>query len=301
MKTRIYIFILLYTASALSCFAQEEEGESSVNPKKVAFLTTRLKLTSEQAKAFWPVYEGFDKERKTVRQAIQQLRNNYSAVSSDEDVKNGLQEMATLRQKSVDVEKKYVDKFFKVIQPKQTVELYRAEIDWQDALIGAIQNQTNNGQAQDKILEKKADFLSGKMKLTSAQAKQFWVLYNDLETERKANRQALFQLRKNMGGATDDQVKGILKEILDIRQQGVDTEKKQMDKILKVVSPRQTAALYKGEIEFQRELVKEWRERQQQLKERTRPAETREKIQQNKEKIQDLREKRQNLQEKKKN
>ncbi len=280
---------------------EEEDSDNAINPKKIAFLTSRLKLNSEQAKAFWPVYEEFDKERKANRVAIQQVRNRYSPVSSDEEVKNGLQEIVSLRQKGVDIEKRYVEKFFKVISAKQTVELYRAEIDWQDSLFGSIQNNATDGQSQDKINEKKAEFLTGRMKLTSEQAKQFWVLYNSLENDRKANRQALQQLRKSLPNATDDQVKVAIKEMIDIRQKGVDNEKKQMDKIMKIVTPRQTAAMYKGEIDFQKELIREWRERRQQIKENQNPAEKREKLHPNREKIQENREKRQNVIEKRRN
>jgi Spy/CpxP family protein refolding chaperone len=294
MKNSIILILCLFVSGLV--FAQEEsveEGENSVSSTKVAFLSTKLKLTSEQAKTFWPLYEEFNKERRSNRQAMAQVQSRYTALSTDEEMKTGLQELTTLRQKGNEVEKKYLDKFYKVISPHQTAQLYKAELEWQNALLGGGLD-SNPGTAAEKIGMKKQEYLNSRLKLNAEQAKGFWATYNELSAERKANRQALRELRRQINPeSSDEEIKATLKNVLEVRQKEAETEKRYLDKFYKVITPRQTAVMLRAERDFQIELIRELRERRLQNQQEKKGEIQGKKADKREQRMEQLREKRQ--------
>ena len=93
--TIIGLFLLAATLSGLH--AQEGERER-LKSLKIAFITQRLDLTTEEAQNFWPVYNAFDARemeiRKKTRSIRKKIRENFDALS-DEDAKTLLNDLMT--------------------------------------------------------------------------------------------------------------------------------------------------------------------------------------------------------------
>lgn len=253
--------LLLSVASLTAAWAQDEddgEEKDKVQSAKVALITKRLNLTSEQAKPFWAVYDEFEKERKSNLKSLTQLRDRFQ-VASDDELKAGLKQMLEVRRKDVDIEKEYLNKFTKVISARQTAELYKTEFEFQKAIWDRVLK--GSGQNADALENAKVAFLNTKMKLTPEQSKQFWPVYNEMAKEKESNQQAMSQLRNAIKPtSSEEEIKGVLKQMADLRQKEVDITKRQMDRFLRVINNRQTAMFYKGEIDFRREIIREWRE-----------------------------------------
>jgi hypothetical protein len=253
--------LLLSVASLTAAWAQDEddgEEKDKVQSAKVALITKRLSLTSEQARPFWAVYDEFEKERRSNLKSLTQLRDRFQ-VASDDELKAGLKQMLEVRRKDVDIEKEYLNKFTKVISARQTAELYKTEFEFQKAIWDRVLK--GSGQSADALENAKVAFLNTKMKLTPEQSKQFWPVYNEMEKEKESNQQAMAQLRNAIKPtSSEDEIKTVLKQMADLRQKEVYITKRQMDRFLRVINNRQTAMFYKGEIDFRREIIREWRE-----------------------------------------
>ena len=114
------------------------------------FIKNRLNLTPDQEKSFWPVYYKYDARKREIRQQTRKMRRRRNLLTaSDEQLIQKLRNQMKLKQQEVDLEKEYLDKFLKVINPRQVTELYRAEEEFIRRLIRQIRKQRlkrkNNG------------------------------------------------------------------------------------------------------------------------------------------------------------
>ncbi len=129
MKNQVKIALLVF---AISFGAVAQKGDGGVNEKieaaRIGMITNRLDLNPEQAISFWPVYNEFENKKKIVKNELRKhLSESRSLASTDDKIKTELNEMMTLRQKEVDLDKDYMTKFLKVLNPRQVSELYRTE------------------------------------------------------------------------------------------------------------------------------------------------------------------------------
>jgi hypothetical protein len=118
-------------------FAQNRaEGIERIKTLKIGFITEKLKLTSEQATTFWPVYNEFDSQRMELRKETRKNIQN----SSSEPTKR-LDALDALRKKEHKLEDEYASKFRKVLSPEQAVNLYKVEEEFRKMLINQIQER----------------------------------------------------------------------------------------------------------------------------------------------------------------
>jgi len=66
MKIKLYV-VLLVLASSLTFAQGNQEKREKVKALKVAFLTEKLALTSEEAQKFWPIYNAFEEKQFEIR------------------------------------------------------------------------------------------------------------------------------------------------------------------------------------------------------------------------------------------
>jgi Spy/CpxP family protein refolding chaperone len=116
----------------------------------VAFISTKLNLSTTQAQQFWPLFNEFETARKRIRKQIRQLRiDNLLLGGSEEELKTDIRKLFALRQEELDLEKTYAEKFLKVLTPKQLVEYYRLEKEFTKVLLRRLKGR-NNAEAGEK-------------------------------------------------------------------------------------------------------------------------------------------------------
>ena len=76
MKTKILFAIAATLALAAgTAMAQDDKArndwQEKMKAQKIAYLTDRMDLTSEEATLFWPVYNRAEKEKNTVKYTIE--------------------------------------------------------------------------------------------------------------------------------------------------------------------------------------------------------------------------------------
>jgi Skp family chaperone for outer membrane proteins len=105
-----YIFTLLLFLGSfqLKTQAQQRDGER-LEALKVAYLTKKLNLTTEEAQKFWPVYNEYMAELKKVRQ----------------DSRGG--DELKREEKLLDVRKKYQGSFSKALSGERANQFFKAE------------------------------------------------------------------------------------------------------------------------------------------------------------------------------
>ena len=120
--------ILIAFASLQNAIAQPEDRSEKIEAAKIAFITKELELTTEEAQKFWPVYNEREAEQKKIRQEMRDLKKDKKMEElSDDEAMKIMDAMLNLRQKEVDIDKKYHSEFLKVLPVKKVAKLYQAE------------------------------------------------------------------------------------------------------------------------------------------------------------------------------
>ncbi len=104
-----------------------------IKAQRTAYLTTKLGLTPEEAQTFWPVYNAYDDAREANRKEMRRTMTPRDAEPeelTEEQAAQRLNQGLELRQRELDLERTYKDKFVKAIGARKTVALVRAEHDF---------------------------------------------------------------------------------------------------------------------------------------------------------------------------
>ena len=132
-KTLIFTFGLLTLMSFTSLAQQyrssmKPEDREKLESAKIAFITNRLTLTSDQAKDFWPIYNEF--ERKKFEARTKARREGYRMTNRGQNELTNAQATEILeiyikaREEDVEIEKEYLAKFQNVINDGQILKLF---------------------------------------------------------------------------------------------------------------------------------------------------------------------------------
>jgi hypothetical protein len=103
--------LLLYGLTFLLVFQVSAQDGNRLGALKIAYLTKKLDLSTEDAQRFWPVYNKYDEEI-------------HAAQSSA--VKDRTPEI-DLEEKILNIRKKYSVEFGKVLSPEKVNIFFRAE------------------------------------------------------------------------------------------------------------------------------------------------------------------------------
>ncbi len=148
MKNIYTLTVLLFMTSAL--YSQDDNFQQRLNnirSQKIAFITQRLSLTTEEAQSFWPVYNELaqekDKLNKRRKEITFELRNNWDSFS-DKEKENLSDEFVGLKLKEANLEVEYHEKFKKVLDTDKVLKLYQAEVAFKNYLLNKIKHQNGN-------------------------------------------------------------------------------------------------------------------------------------------------------------
>ncbi|MEP6615645.1 MAG: hypothetical protein ABJA57_03660 [Ginsengibacter sp.] len=127
---KFILILILFNAAFFIGKAQEDFGKKAekIQALKIAFITQKLELTSDEAQKFWPVYSQYENEMKQL--LIQ--RKNADVIESDEGLLN--------------IRKKYRPEFVRVIGQPRMNQLFNAEREFRGVLLRHLENRANNQQ-----------------------------------------------------------------------------------------------------------------------------------------------------------
>ena len=92
---------------------------------KIAFITQRLELSSEEAQRFWPIYNNYENELKQLN-----MENRGGDVIDNEE-------------RVLNLRKRYRSEFVRVLGQPKMGKLFTAEKDFRSALLRRLRNPQN--------------------------------------------------------------------------------------------------------------------------------------------------------------
>lgn len=132
--------LLLAAAPAAHAQGGGRKGQrlAQLENAKIAFITTRVSLTQDQAQKFWPLYNEFSDRRRELNRGGRLLRRDVTDGLSDQQLRDNFTQSFSLRQQELNLEKEYFEKFQKVISLRQVAQLFVAERDFTKEVIKRV-------------------------------------------------------------------------------------------------------------------------------------------------------------------
>jgi len=134
MKTFTWLLALTFFLIPVSLLAQTDDemqiirDAAKVNKKLI--ISDNMKLTEEEAKNFWPVYDEYQKALSTLYdrtgKAIKDFAENYNSLS-DEEAKTILEESIAIQEDKLKLQRSLLPNFNKVLPAKKVTRYYQIE------------------------------------------------------------------------------------------------------------------------------------------------------------------------------
>lgn len=142
MRSKLkYTFVTAFLmCMSIIAFAQGDAKRDKIDALRAAFIAKKVNFTTQEAQAFWPLYNEMndkqDANRKTFR--MQYNANTNFDFTSDKDAEAYLNAELLLKQKEFEIYKEYYDKFKKIMPVKKVAAVRRADEDFKKELIKSI-------------------------------------------------------------------------------------------------------------------------------------------------------------------
>jgi hypothetical protein len=134
---------------------QDPKAQEKINNLRIAYLTEKLGLSSDQAEKFWPVYREFSQERMKLRNEIKEAQRGIDPNNPDPKKQQELIDLSLkVKQREVDLEKDYSGRLLKVISAQQVLNLRKAEQEFRAMMINQIQQRRMSQQRKENFRDR---------------------------------------------------------------------------------------------------------------------------------------------------
>lgn len=147
---KIFILLLLLFSCVVPVWAQQtdedhrREKHERIQAARIAHITSRLNLSSEQAQKFWPVYNEFSAKRDALRSQHRQVSRN-SENFSNEQALNAVNAHVRIEKEEAALEEEYyTKKLLAVLEAKQVLTLMHAEHEFKKMLLERLKDKRPN-------------------------------------------------------------------------------------------------------------------------------------------------------------
>ncbi len=115
-----------------------------VEAMKVAFITQRLSLTTQEAQLFWPLYNEYEAEQSKIRQRYR-LSDNFAGMT-DAEAEKALDDALEMEQQLLNLKRDYTQRMRKILPVRKVAMLNRVEREFREELVKQIREMQMNRQ-----------------------------------------------------------------------------------------------------------------------------------------------------------
>ncbi len=141
------LFLVVFLAGFFASWAQKGPVRERIKTLKVAFITERVGLTSDEAQQFWPIYnENEDKLAAIRRKERAEIGPRTSPASlSDAESSQLLDKLIALESEKHRTNQDFIAQIRKVIPPRKVLLLIKAEEDFKKRLLQQFRKRQQGG------------------------------------------------------------------------------------------------------------------------------------------------------------
>lgn len=133
MKYKKYILFFLLGLLGSTAFAQREQqafDREKYESARVAFITNRLDLKTEQAEKFWPLFKEYNEDKEKLMQKMSAINRESDNDVSEAKAKELINKRFTIQTEMLDLDKAFINKVTSVLSHTQVLKLGAANRDF---------------------------------------------------------------------------------------------------------------------------------------------------------------------------
>lgn len=147
MRKKLTLLLILIVSVSFAQGGMKEKKEK-IKALKVAYITEKLDLTTEEAQKFWPVYNTFDDKQFEIRHnkmksIVNQFENGGFESLSDKEALDLITKMDDYEDEMHALKKKFLKDLLKVLPPKKVIRLKKAEDEFNRKLLREFRGRKN--------------------------------------------------------------------------------------------------------------------------------------------------------------
>jgi hypothetical protein len=134
---------------------QDPKAQEKIKNLRIAYLSEKLGLSTDQAEKFWPLYREYSERRREIRQKFVDARKEIDPTNPNPDKQKEVIELGLrVKQQELDLEKDYSNRILKVISAQQMLALRKAEGDFNKLIIDQIQQRRIMQQRRENVQQR---------------------------------------------------------------------------------------------------------------------------------------------------
>ncbi len=139
-----YIYIIFILVIAFNSKSQTNAKRDKIDELRVSFITKKVSLTNSEAQLFWPLYNEYNDKLDALKFTFKHtyLKNLNPETLTDKEAETFLLAEQILKQKEVDLNKEYIEKYKKILSAKKITLIKLAENDFKKELIKNIKGSS---------------------------------------------------------------------------------------------------------------------------------------------------------------
>ncbi len=148
MKSKI--IFLLFFLSGISVFSQGFKGKKEkVKALKIAYITSEINLTTEEAQKFWPIYNTFDDKQfelrhEKLRPILDKFDPENNEKLTEKEAATLLMQMEAIEESMFQLRKKFIKDLQGVLSSSKIIKLKIAEEEFNRHLLKQIREKRKN-------------------------------------------------------------------------------------------------------------------------------------------------------------
>lgn len=126
MKHTKYILILLIGLLSSTAFAQKNQKQfdrEKYESARVAFITNRLELKTDQAEKFWPIFNKYNEDRENMMRRMSAINKESDGDVTEAKAKELIRKRFAIQKEMLDLEKGFMDNVTSVLSHTQALKL----------------------------------------------------------------------------------------------------------------------------------------------------------------------------------
>jgi len=147
MKYLLLITTMMFTLSTSAQRGGERGSRGDkIEQQRIAFITTELDLSVEEAQAFWPLYNEYTEAKKEIRD--DKMHEKKIEELSEEESKQMLMYAMESKKRNLDLETRFMTKLENVLSANKRLKLIRLEREFKKKIIKRYQKRIKRGEKQ---------------------------------------------------------------------------------------------------------------------------------------------------------
>ncbi|MGL2964205.1 sensor of ECF-type sigma factor [Flavobacterium sp. RSB2_4_14] len=140
-KKIMLVMLMILSANAFSQNGKmSKENRDQIKSLKIAFITSELSLTSEEATKFWPIYNAFEDKQQDIRKQkmkgyIDRMDDASLDKLTEKEASTLLTQMESTEDELYQAKKKLISSLKGAIPPVKILKLKKAEEDFNRKLL----------------------------------------------------------------------------------------------------------------------------------------------------------------------